>query len=259
MKLFLKLTLLSLFLSVIVYGQQAGGTSNARRLQGYPICANAPVNGNLLQWSMSSNCWTPAGSSARLGSVTSVTETFTGGIISVAGSPVTTIGTLALTVAGTSGGIPYFSSSSAWGSSAALAANSLVIGGGAGMAPSTTTTGAGILTFLGTPSSANLRGALTDESGTGFAYFQGGDLGTPSAGVLTNATGLPTTALTGVLQAAQEPAHTGNVTNTAGSLALTIGAGQVTNAMLAGSIAYTKLVGTDIITVGTLTTGIWNA
>lgn len=49
----------------------------------------------------------------------------------------------------------------------------------------------GIATWLATPSSANLRGALTDETGTGLAYFQGGDLGTPSAGVLTNATGLP--------------------------------------------------------------------
>lgn len=37
--------------------------------------------------------------------------------------------------------------------------------------------------------SAGLRGALSDESGTGVAYFQGGDLGTPSAGVLTNASG----------------------------------------------------------------------
>lgn len=48
----------------------------------------------------------------------------------------------------------------------------------------------GVATFLGTPSSANLRAALTDESGTGAAYFQGGDLGTPSAGVLTNTSGL---------------------------------------------------------------------
>ena len=35
------------------------------------------------------------------------------------------------------------------------------------------------------------------------------------------------TQATGVLQAAQEPAHTGDVTNTAGSLALTIAAGAV--------------------------------
>lgn len=50
---------------------------------------------------------------------------------------------------------------------------------------------ANVATFLATPSSANLRAMLTDESGTSVAYFQGGDLGTPSAGVLTNATGLP--------------------------------------------------------------------
>lgn len=54
-------------------------------------------------------------------------------------------------------------------------------------------------------------------------------LGTPSALVLTNATGLPTTALTGALQAAQEPAHTGDVTNSAGSLAMTIAVGAVTD------------------------------
>ena len=38
-----------------------------------------------------------------------------------------------------------------------------------------------------------------------------------------------------------------------------IGAGQVTNSMLAGSITSSKLVGTDISTVGTITTGTWNA
>lgn len=48
---------------------------------------------------------------------------------------------------------------------------------------------AGFDTLVATPTSANLRSFLTDESGTGAAYFQGGDLGTPSAGVLTNATG----------------------------------------------------------------------
>jgi hypothetical protein len=51
-----------------------------------------------------------------------------------------------------------------------------------------------------------------------------------------------TTDVTGTLQAAQEPAHTGDVTNAAGSLALAIGAGKVTNAMLAGSIAPSKVL-----------------
>jgi hypothetical protein len=105
------------------------------------------------------------------GTVTSVGQTFTGGIVSVAGSPVTTSGTLALTVAGTSGGVPYFSSGTTWASSGALAANALVIGGGAGAAPSTTTTGTGVLTFLGTPSSANLAAAVTDETGSGSLVF----------------------------------------------------------------------------------------
>lgn len=114
-----------------------------------------------VQWS------TPAGS----GTVTSVGQSFTGGLISVAGSPVTGAGTLALTVAGTSGGIPYFSSASTWATSGALTANSLVIGGGAGVAPSTTTTASGVLTFLGTPSSANLAAAVTDETGTGALTF----------------------------------------------------------------------------------------
>ena len=73
---------------------------------------------------------------AGTGTVTSVGLSFTGGLVSVGGTPVTTSGTLALTVAGTSGGIPYFSSGSTWASSAALTANLPVIGGGAGSAPS---------------------------------------------------------------------------------------------------------------------------
>jgi hypothetical protein len=42
------------------------------------------------------------------------------------------------------------------------------------------------------------------------------------------------------------------------AITTTIGALKVTNAMLAGSIAASKLVGTDIATVGTITAGTWN-
>ena len=70
------------------------------------------------------------------GGVTSVAESFTGGLISVAGSPITTAGTLALSVAGTSGGVVYFNSGTSWASSAALTANAITLGGGAGGAPS---------------------------------------------------------------------------------------------------------------------------
>ena len=92
-------------------------------------------------------------------------------------------------------------------------------------------------------------GALTCTK-TGGSSF--GSLATASSVNLS-------TQASGTLQAAQEPAHTGNVTNTAGSLALTIASGAVTNTMLAGSIAASKLVGTDIATVGTITSGTWNA
>lgn len=65
----------------------------------------------------------------------------------------------------------------------------------------TTTPGTGVATFLATPTSANLLAALTDETGSGAAVFATSPtlvtpaLGTPSALVLTNATGLPASAL----------------------------------------------------------------
>lgn len=69
--------------------------------------------------------------------------------------------------------------------------------------------GTNVATFLATPSSANLAAALTDETGSGSAVFATSPtlvtpaLGTPSAAVLTNATGLPlTTGVTGILQPA---------------------------------------------------------
>ena len=51
--------------------------------------------------------------------------------------------------AGTSGGIPAYTGATTIASSGVLAANSLMKGGGAGVAPSTITTGAGVITALG--------------------------------------------------------------------------------------------------------------
>jgi hypothetical protein len=61
------------------------------------------------------------------------------GIFAVTGSPVTTSGNLNYNLTGTSGGIPYFSSTSVLSSSGLLAANGPVIGGGAGTTPTSIT------------------------------------------------------------------------------------------------------------------------
>ena len=57
-------------------------------------------------------------------------------------------------------------------------------------------------TFAATPTSANLRALLTDESGSGDLLFAGGALGTPASGVLTNCTGLPNASVVGLGTAA---------------------------------------------------------
>jgi hypothetical protein len=68
-----------------------------------------------------------------------------------------------------------------------------VASGGTGI----TSFGAGVATWLGTPSSANLAAAVTDETGTGALVFANTPtlvtpvLGTPTSGTLTNCTGLP--------------------------------------------------------------------
>jgi hypothetical protein len=118
------------------------------------------------------------------GTVTSVG--FTGGLLSIA----TATTTPAITVAGTSGGVPYFSSASTWATSAALAANALVVGGGAGVAPATITTGANVLTALGVA-----------VGSAGAVVVNGGVLGTPSSGTVTNLTGTASININGTVGA----------------------------------------------------------
>ena len=133
-----------------------GNAATATNLATYPaLCTGGQVSTGYTTGSPpTNNCVTPGGSGISLttigssgaatligsvlnipvygggsGTVTSVG--FTGGLISVA-NPTTTP---ALTVAGTSGGIPYFASASTWASSAAGAAKQLMLWGGAGAAP----------------------------------------------------------------------------------------------------------------------------
>lgn len=158
-------------------------------------------------------------SNINAGTVTSVG--FTGGLISV-GNPTTTP---AFTVAGTSGGIVYFNSTSTWASSNVLASGALVIGAGAGGAPTTTTTGTGVLTALG----------INTSSAGGLVLFNGAG-GTPSSLTGTNITGTAS-GLTA-----------GNVTTNAN---LTGAITSVGNASSLGSFSSANLLGALTDEVGT--------
>jgi hypothetical protein len=172
------------------------------------------------------------------GTVTSVAQSFTGGLISVAGSPITGAGTLALTVAGTSGGVPYFSSGTTWATSAALAANALVVGGGAGQPPATVTTGANVLTALGV------------AVGTDGAFItRGGDAGTPSAIVLTHASGTASININGTV-GATTPSTVAGTTGTFSGELRTTGADAYIYTEGANAQIYTSGINASISTSG---------
>lgn len=154
--------------------------------------------------------------SAGGGTVTSVG--WTGGIVSV-GTPTTTP---AFTIAGTSGGIPYFSSASTWASSAALAANAIVVGGGAGVAPSTVTTGTGIITALGVNTGSAGAPSILIASGTSALGTSAIASAACATVVTTAATGVATTDVITAGFNGDPTAVTGYAASTSGMLTIVV-------------------------------------
>ena len=145
-----------------------------------------------------------ASNASSSATVSSVAQSFTGGLISVGGSPITTSGTLALTVAGTSGGIPYFSSASTWASSALLTQYGILYGGGAGASP--------VATAAGTTGQV-----LTANTGAAPTW------GTASSGLTVGTTSITSGTTTRVLYDNAGTLGEYTVTGTAGSVVLSTG------------------------------------
>jgi len=147
----------------------AGGAAGSVPYQsaaGTTAMLGAGSNGQVLTLAAGIPSW----ATPTTGTVTSVGQSFTGGLISVTGSPVTSSGTLALTVAGTSGGIPYFSSASTWASSGALTQYGVVYGGGAAGAPVATAAGTTGQILIGNTSAAPSWAALTSSAVTSITF-----------------------------------------------------------------------------------------
>lgn len=257
--------------------------------------------------------WTTV-STGGAGTVTSVALTAPSSILSVSGSPVTTNGTLDIALVA-QGANQVFAGPSSGVTPLAPTFRSLVFedlpliptnrllgraSSGTGVIEAITPA-SGILTWLQTPTSANLAAAVLDTTGSGSLTFATSPFFSTSVTLANNAeirfaeqvgngtnyVGFKAPALIGSNQIWTLPASDGTsnqalVTNGSGvitwatltgnetitlsgnvtgsgttSITTTIANNAVTNAMLAGSIQASKLVGTDIATVGTITTGTW--
>lgn len=121
--------------TITVQTQAASGTFN------FNLPITAGTTGQVLT-SQAGGSTAMTWTTPTVGTVTSVGFSVpAASLFAATGSPVTTSGTLGLTTTGTSGGIPYFSSTSQLNSSALLTASQLIIGGGAGTAPLTLAAG----------------------------------------------------------------------------------------------------------------------
>ena len=168
-----------------------------------------------------------------LGSGTVTSVAFSGGLIGVTNPSAAA----SMTVAGTSGGIPYFSSAATWGSSGALAANGVVLGGGAGSAPTVTsgdsTATHALFASAGAPAfRAIVAGDIPalNQSTTGTAYNVTGTVAVANGGTGTGST------LTGLVRgsaSAMTAAELSGDVTTSGSNAVTIAANAVGSSKMA--------------------------
>ena len=118
---------------------------------------------------------------------------------------------------------------------------------------SITNLGAGVATFLGTPSSANLAGAVTDETGSGALVFATSPtLVTPTLGVAT-ATSINKVAITAPATSATLTLANGSTLATNGAFALTLTTTAASNVTLPISGTLATLAGTETLTNKTLT------
>ena len=151
---------------------------------------------------------------------------------------------------GTSGGVLAYTATGTLASSTALAASALVIGGGAGAAPSTTTTGTGVVTALGV------------NTGTAGAFVvNGGALGTPSGGTVTNLTGTASININGTVGATTPGtgAFTTLSATTTGQVGTTLGVGNATPSASGAGITFpaTQSASTDANTLDDYEEGTW--
>lgn len=184
----------------VVFGQAAGTFLTATPVMGLALAVDtcdlqSYSAGTINQMTMTTGgelCTSDGTSGTAVTSVAlSVPAT---SIFGVTGSPITTAGTIGLTMTGTSGGIPYFSSASVLSSSAVLTNHRIVLGGGAAASPKLVgSLGTATTVLHGAAAGDPTFGAValaTDVSGIlPIANLQGGD-GTPS-GPTSCGTGSP--------------------------------------------------------------------